>query len=196
MSTLIERFVSDGDGYGDGYGDVSLLNGHRVYRIDGVPTILRLVQLDDEMNGFAIGSILRNDLTLSKTYVAKRGGFFAHGCSLDEAVREAEAKAFRALPEEKRIDRFIEEFPDEDMFASAARLFELHGMLTGSCRQGREHFCREHSISMEYEYTIAQFVALTIGAYGGHVISRLRDKYIELRTTRGGRRKRRVRCCM
>ena len=182
----------DGYGRGDGYGDgdgfgwsIKSINGFSVHLIDGVPTILRLIALDDDMNGVAIGRIVRGDLTMEKTYVAKRNGQFAHGSTLDEAVRAAEEKAFDNLPVEERIDKFLAEFPLPDVFASGAELFKWHHVLTGSCRQGREMFCKEHGLSLEAEYTISQFVAMTLDAYGGDVIAKLRDRYIALQQQGG-----------
>ena len=180
-----------GYGYGYGYGDgdgrcIKSINGFSVHLIDGVPTILRLIALDDDMNGVAIGRIVRSDLTMEKTYVAKRNGQFAHGSTLDEAVEAAEEKAFDELPVKERIDKFLAEFPLPDVFASGAELFKWHHVLTGSCRQGREMFCKEHGLSLEAEYTISQFIAMTLSVYGGDVIAELKDRYIALQQQGGG----------
>ena len=195
MEDVIMRFLSAGSGYGSGDGSgydwhIKSINGFSVHLIDGVPTILRLIALDDDMNGVAIGRIVRSELTMEKTYVAKRNGQFAHGRTLDEAVEAAEEKAFDMLPVEERIDKFLAEFPLPDVFASGAELFKWHHVLTGSCRQGREMFCKEHGLSLEAEYTISQFVAMTLSAYGGNVIAELRDRYIALQQQGGGKRRR------
>lgn len=175
-----------GRGYGSGYGwSIKSINGFSVHLIDGVPTTLRLIALDDDMNGVAIGRIVRGDLTMEKTYVVKRNGQFAHGSTLDEAVEAAEEKVLEKLPVEERIDKFLAEFPLPDVFASGAELFKWHHVLTGSCRQGREMFCKEHGLSLEAEYTISQFVAMTLNAYGGDVIAELRDRYIALQQQGG-----------
>lgn len=188
MEDTITRFLSVGDGYGDGdgngygYGDgdgIKEYNGYAVHMIDRIPTILRLVSLDDEdgMNGFAIGRILKRDLTTEKTYVAKREGLFAHGKTLGEAIEAVQEKLMDMLPLEERVAKFLETFPLVDSFVSARELFKWHHTLTGSCRQGREMFCQEHGIDMDAEYTILQFLELTKDAYGGDAIKALAEAY-------------------
>lgn len=180
----------DGDGSGDGDGDgygIKEYNGHAVHMIDRIPTILRLVSLDDEdgMNGFAVGRILKRDLSTEKAYVAKREGLFAHGKTLDEAIEAVQEKLMDMLPLEERVAKFLEAFPLVDSFASARELFKWHHTLTGSCLQGRRMFCQEHDIDMDAEYTILQFLDLTKDAYGGDVINFLRERYKELQNQGG-----------
>ena len=175
-----------GDGYGYGYGDgdgngngenIKRVNGYEVHRIDGVPTILRLVMLDDDNNGMAVGRIVQKDLTLEKTYIAKREGLFAHGRTMEEAVEAVIEKTMEQLPEEERIARFIEAYPLPDTYVHGAELFKWHHVLTGSCKQGREMFCKERGLSLDAEYTIAQFIELTKDAYGGAVIKKIKKAY-------------------
>lgn len=100
----IERFLAVGDGYGygsgdgdgDGYGSgdgVKEFNGHKVYDIDNVPTLIYSVKGDA-----AKGAVLGEDLTLKDCWIAKRGNFFAHGDTLHAAVEAVEAKCRETAP--------------------------------------------------------------------------------------------------
>lgn len=60
----------------------------------------------------------------------------------------------------------------------ASDLFVWHNTLTGSCRFGRESFCKEREINIDTDqFTIAEFVELTKDSYGGHIINKLKDYY-------------------
>ena len=53
-------------------------------------------------------------------------------------------------------------------------LFTWHHVLTGSCKQGRESFCKQHGIDLDGDmFTIHEFVGLTKDSYGGDIIKRL-----------------------
>ena len=163
-----------GDGSGSGYGDVSgdgirMLNGERVYQIDDVPTLI-----DNVSGNFAKGRILRSDLTTKPCYIAKVGKYFAHGDTLREAQAAAQAKYNENRPLEERIADFNREFPDRDVKVDAARLFEWHHILTGSCLAGRKAFCEDRGLDYEHgKYTVNEFISLTREAYGGAAIREL-----------------------
>ena len=173
----IEQFLSvpgsgdgsgDSSGYGSGYG-ISTLNGEHVYQIDDVPTLI------DSMSGnFAKGRILQNDLTTRPCYIAKVGKYFAHGDTLREAMADAQAKYNNNRPLAERIADFNREFPDRDVKVDAARLFDWHHVLTGSCLAGRKAFCEDRWLDYEHgKYTVNEFIALTREAYGGEAIEEL-----------------------
>ena len=49
-------------------------------------------------------------------------------------------------------------------------------VLTGSCKAGREAFCRDNGIDIENDtFTIHEFVSLTKDSYGGETIKKLVD---------------------
>ena len=177
--TKVSAFLSDGDGdgYGDGYGDgLKSINGCAVYRIDGIPTIIRRVR-----GNVAKCAVLRTDLTLFPGYVVKQDGLFAHGETLHEAMAALQDKLFDDMPEEDRIRAFMDahtwgvEYPDTDFFA-------WHHRLTGSCEMGRRQFAAEHGLeALDGKRTVASFIELTKNAYGGQVIRRLEEAYKEKR---------------
>ena len=166
----------DGSGYGDGYGSgsgygdgISMLNGERVYQIDGVPTMI-----DSVSGNFAKGRILQSDLTTQPCYIAKVGNYFAHGDTLREAMADAQEKYNANRPLQERIAEFNREFPDRDVKVDAARLFEWHHVLTGSCLAGRKAFCEDRGLDYEHgKYTVNEFISLTREAYGGEAIREL-----------------------
>ena len=198
MEEVIKRFLEqgngdgygDGDGYGYGYGNgdgknIKSFKGYPVMVVDGVLTVVARIEMDDDLNGVAIGWVLAESFALQRTYVVKRDGVFAHGETLQKAVEAVEEKILEEKPVQERIDAFVEAFPLIDSFVSAQELFSWHHILTGSCLQGRRIFCQERGIDMDAEYTILQFIELTKDAYGGEVICLLRERYKELQNQGG-----------
>ena len=163
-----------GDGYGDGYGSgIPEFNGQKVYRIDGVQTLI-----DSVHGNYAKGHILQSDFTLTPCYIARDGNFFAHGKTLAEAVRDAAAKRIENSPLEERIAKFREEWPDPDVKISALLLWEWHHILTGSCEAGRNAFAKDHGINvLEDSFTVREFIELTCNAYGSDAIRKLAEAY-------------------
>ena len=160
----------DGNGYGFDYGtDINMLNGERIYQIDDVPTLI-----DSVSGNFAKGRILQSDLTTRPCYIANVGKYFAHGDTLREAISDAQAKYNENRPLTERIAEFNREFPDRDVKVDAARLFDWHHILTGSCLAGRKAFCEDRGLDYEHgHYTVNEFIRLTREAYGGEVIKEL-----------------------
>ena len=169
-----------GDGYGSGSGDgdgdgdgVTMVNGNKVYMIDGIATIIYSIH-----NNIAKGDILRKDLTFAKCYIAKVGDYFAHGDSAKDAVTEATNKYQSNLSEGERLQLFVDSHANYNGKYKASDLFVWHNTLTGSCRFGRESFCSEREINIDTDqFTIAEFIELTEDSYGGDIINKLKDCY-------------------
>ena len=165
----------DGDGYGDGYGDgsgIKELNGDKVYVIDDVQTIIKSVH-----DNIAQGFILNNDLTLHPCYIVKEQNKFAHGDTLHDAFMSLQEKLYDGSTEEERIEAFRKKFPDYDIPYPNRDLFAYHHVLTGSCRMGRESFCKDKGISLNDSTTVRQFVLLTKDSYGSSTIRKLPQAY-------------------
>lgn len=172
----------DGSGFSEGYGsedgsgeggDVSAMNiktfnGHIIDYIDGVPTIITNIH-----NNVASGFIIGFDMTLIPCYVAKAGNYFAHGKTLKDAVKDAEAKEVREMPIEERIEKFIEVFGSLDSKHIGEEFYDWHHILTGSCRMGRDKFCKENGIDLEKKYSVRYFLQITVNAYGGDIIKQI-----------------------
>ena len=176
--------TGDGSGFGYGYGDgsgsgsgygygLSTYNGQKIYIIDKTATLI------DSVHGqYARGSIVNSDLTLTLCYIARCGNYFAHGATLEEAVRDAEAKALKNEPIGQRIERFKSNYPDVDASVANSDLYKWHNVLTGSCELGRKQFARDHSIDIEHgSMTVREFIVLTKDAFGGQVINQLKAAY-------------------
>ena len=164
----------DGSGYGYGYGSgiIAKLNGQKVYRIDGTPTIITSVH-DNVAKGF----ILQSDLSLTPCYVVKGNSLFAHGYTLREAMTALTDKMFEDMPEEDRIAEFIKAHPDKDKAYPNQDLFDWHHRLTGSCLPGREAFIKSKGLTLDGETTVTDFIKLTENAYNGTVIKNLEKAY-------------------
>ena len=163
---------SSGDGYGDGSGYVTLFAGDPVNMIDDVPTII------DHVHGNAAkGRILMSDLTTKDCYVVKsEDGIFAHGDTLREAMDALLEKQFDDMPEEKRIEAFLEAHSEDKKYPTQD-LFDWHHRLTGSCMAGRKAFCLNHQIDLEHDsFTVDEFISLTKDDYGGSVIRNMAKK--------------------
>ena len=190
MEDKIKRFLSigygygygDGDGYGDGYGDgdgdgdgsdIKSINNNTIYIIDNTPTVFYRVH-----DNYAQGAIFNNDLTLSPCYIAKVGHCFAHGNTLRKARQDAEQKYYSNLPIEERIEMFTKHFDSKTKNYPAKEFFVWHNTLTGSCKMGRDSFCKEHDIDIDNDqFTVAEFIELTINSYGGEIIKELQKQY-------------------
>ncbi len=162
----------DGSGFGYGYGDVTSLAGDPVNMVDNVPTII------DHVHGNAAkGRILLSNFTTKDCYVVKNeDGIFAHGDTLREAMNALLEKQFDDMPEEKRIEAFLEAHRDDKKYP-AQDLFDWHHRLTGSCMAGRNAFCLNHQIDLENDtFTVDEFINLTRDDYGGCVIRNLEKK--------------------
>ena len=160
-----------GDGYGSGYG-IKELNGDKVYMIDDVPTIIKSVR-----DNIAQGFILNNDLTLQPCYIVKEQNHFAHGDTLHDAFTSLQEKLYDDSTEEERIEAFRKKFPDYDTPYPNRDLFAYHHVLTGSCRMGRESFCKDKGINLNDSTTVRQFVLLTKDSYGSATIRKLPQAY-------------------
>ena len=160
-------------GYGSGYG-IKSLNGERVYMIDGVPTIIKGIK-----GNLSWGYILRDDLSLADTFVAKVDGHFAHGASIKAARQAALDKAFDDMPEDESIDAFVESHPSLD--TPYSDLFKWHHILTGSCEQGRLEWCRSHGYIPDDSITVRTFLTQTWNNYGNEIIRRVAKKYPSFR---------------
>ena len=166
------------DGSGEG-GDVSVMNiktfnGHIIDYIDGVPTIITHIH-----NNVASGFIIGFDMTLIPCYVAKAGNYFAHGKTLKDAVKDAEAKEMGEMPIEERIEKFIEVFGSLDSEHTGKEFYDWHHILTGSCRMGRDKFCKENGIDLEKKYSVRYFLNITKNSYGGDIIKRIINELTE-----------------
>ena len=170
----------DGSGYGRGRGygrgdggGIKSFCGEPVYLIDETPTIIKQVH-----GSVAKGWILRKDLTLTPCCVVKQGGYFAHGVTLREAMDVLRDKLFEGMPEEERIQAFVEAHPWGGSY-STSDLNDWHHRLTGSCEMGRKTFAADHGIpiSESEKMTVEAFIRLTKNAYGWDVIKKLAEAY-------------------
>lgn len=170
----------DGCGYGSGNGfesrrGVKELNGENVHLVDGIQAIIKSVH-----GNIAQGFILKNDLTLQPCYIVKEQNKFAHGDTLHDAFTSLQEKLERIYDEsteEERIEAFVEKFPNYDTPYSNRDLFDYHHVLTGSCRMGREGFCKDKGINLDGSTTVRDFVSLTNDSYGSETIRRLPQAY-------------------
>ena len=167
-----------GYGYGYGYGSIEegrvniyaikTFKGHIVDYIDCVPTIITNIH-----NNVASGFIIGFDMTLIPCYVAKAGNSFAHGKTLKDAVKDAQAKEVREMPIEERIEKFIEVFGSMDSEHTGKEFYDWHHILTGSCRMGRDKFCEENGIDLTKKYSVRYFLNITKNSYGGDIIKQI-----------------------
>ena len=165
-----------GDGYGSGSGygsgDIKALNGNIVDYIDDVPTIIFQVR-----DNIARGYIVKEDLTFESCFITKVGNSFAHGKTLKKAVADAEAKEMENMPVEERIKKFVALFGSLDSEHAGKEYYNWHNILTGSCRMGRDEFCKAHNVDLEKKYTVRYFLDITKDSYGGDIIEKVIESY-------------------
>ncbi len=162
----------NGDGAGYGYGGIKELNGDNVHLIDGIQTIIKSVH-----GNIAQGFILKSDLTLQPCYIVKERNHFAHGDTLHDAFTSLQEKLYDGSTEEERIEAFVKKFPNYDTPYPNRDLFAYHHVLTGSCRMGRESFCKDKGINLDGSTTVREFVSLTKDNYGSETIRKLPQAY-------------------
>lgn len=105
---------------------------------------------------------------------------YAHGGTIREAFKSLAEKFDRHSPLEERIKKFKAAFPDLDAKYKASDLYYWHGVVTGSCKFGRDHFCKENDIDVSKdEFTLREFFDLVLKNYnyGNDSIKGLRDTY-------------------
>ena len=161
-----------GDGCGYGCGDgcgIKSINGNSIYVVDSIPTIITNVK-----GNIAKGFILQSDLSLTPCFIAKENNQFSHGNTLHEAFESLREKLYDDSTEEERILKFKEHFSDFSRKYSAKDLFIWHHVLTGSCKAGREAFCKDKGIDVDNDrFTVYEFIELTKNSYGGEIIRKL-----------------------
>ena len=165
-----------GSGSGSGYGyGIKSFNGEPVHRIDGVNTLIRSVR-----GNTAHGAILNSDLTLTPCYIVKQDNLFAHGETLREAMEALREKLFEDMPEDDRIDTFLQETAREKAYPTQY-FYDWHHRLTGSCDMGRKQFACDHGVDLKHGMmTLTEFLELTENAYGGDVIRKVICKMQEV----------------
>lgn len=161
-----------GYGYGSGCGSgcgIKSINGNSIYVVDSIPTIITNVK-----GNIAKGFILQSDLSLTPCFIAKENNQFSHGNTLHEAFESLREKLYDDSTEEERILKFKEHFSDFSRKYSAKDLFIWHHVLTGSCKAGREAFCKDKGIDVDNDrFTVYEFIELTKNSYGGEIIRKL-----------------------
>ena len=162
-------------GYGWGFGDgsgVKDINGNHVYIVDGIQTIIKSVR-----SNIAQGFVLQSDLTLKPCYIVKERNKFAHGDTLHDAFSALQEKLYDDSTEEERIEAFRKKFPEYDTPYPNRDLFAYHHVLTGSCRMGRESYCKDKGIDLDGSTTVREFIELTKDSYGSNTIRKLPEAY-------------------
>lgn len=161
----------NGDGNGDGNG-IKQINGLDVNKIDNIPTVLT------EIHGnVAKGFVLEHNVILRPCFVVREGDEFAHGDTLHDAYRSLQEKRYDNSTTDERIEAFRDKFPEYDTAYSNTDLFTYHHVLTGSCRMGRETFCKSRGIDMNGKTTVRQFIELVKDTYGSDIIRLLPQAY-------------------
>jgi hypothetical protein len=158
-----------GSGYGSGDGYGYLVNGKMIYSIDDIPTIINTIK-----GNVARGFIVNKDMTFTKTYVVKGGGYFAHGETILLAAQSLENKIIANMDIDEIIEKFLE-VTDKKKNYPAKYFFEWHGGLTGSCLQGRESFVKNKGIDLESDMTLTEFIEVCKDDYGKEVILKLEE---------------------
>lgn len=171
-----------GSGWGSGAGQangfeggdndgIKSINGYPIFIIDGMYTIITCI-----VGNVARGKIIFKDLTTTPCYIVKQDGKFAHGKTIKEAMDALRDKIFCDMPEEKRIEKFIEETDPKKTYP-ARYFYDWHHRLTGSCELGRKQFADNHGYNLdEDKVTLHEFLELTKNAYGGDTIKKVIEK--------------------
>jgi hypothetical protein len=59
----------------------------------------------------------------------------------------------------------------------AAKFYDWHNKLTGSCKMGRDSFVKNMGIDLEKdEFTVSEFISLCENDYGGDIVRALKER--------------------
>ena len=163
---------SGGDDFGFGAIDIKSINGNTIDYVDNIPTIITQIRGD-----IARGYVVKKSLALEPCFISKVGNSFAHGWTLKEAVADATTKEMKRMPIEKRVEKFKEVVDSLDSKHTGKEFYDGHHILTGSCRMGRDGFCKAHKIDLDKKYTVRYFLSITKNAYKGDIIELVRKSY-------------------
>ena len=159
----------DGDGYGSG--DKIFIQKYKekdVYYVDGIPCVF--VRVHEEWAEVEI--ISNDDFTTKKAFLAKFENTLAHGESIKEAMTDAMQKYYSSLDFKAVKKKLLNEFAKKKRL-TVKELYSWHGVLTGSCRFGRDEFQRAHNLKDEDTLSLEEFVKLTGDAFGGDKVRSL-----------------------
>lgn len=81
------------------------------------------------------------------------------------------------MPIKERIAKFIEVFGSLDLEHTGKEFYDWHHILTGSCKMGRDEFCKSHNIDLTHKYSVDYFLDITKNAYGSDVIQQVYESY-------------------
>ena len=93
---------------------------------------------------------------------------------MKEAAQAAKTKFFTKLNFAEKKTEFLELFQTKKKLSGKV-LYEWHGILTGSCKFGRDRFCEQHNIDLQKKYTLGEFVKIVKDDFGGDKIKELLD---------------------
>ena len=160
----------DGDGYGSGYGiNIETFKGSKVYYVDKIPCIFKRVH-----NNWAEVEVIDNaDFTTQKSFIGKFENVFAHGSTIREALTDAMIKYYSSLDFDAVKEKLLAEFAEKKRL-TVKELYSWHGVLTGSCRFGRDGFQKSHNLRDDDTLSLDEFISLTENAFGGEKVRLLR----------------------
>jgi hypothetical protein len=148
--------------------------GKRVYYFDDIPCIVHKVKYDRD---YLQVEVIENDLhTTRMAFIVYKGGEIAHGDTLEEAENAALEKYYSGKDFEELAALFISTCPSLEQKEKVSDLYRWHGLLTGSCKFGRDRWMRERSLTFEDEMTVGEF--LSIPDFNSERLLRVKNKII------------------
>ena len=155
-----------GDGDGSGYGSGKGYGIKGYVAVDGIYCRL----LNQKNNCYKVETFPEREIC----YLADYQGEITHGKTLKEAAQAAKTKFFTKLNFAEKKTEFLELFQTKKKLSGKV-LYEWHGILTGSCKFGRDRFCEQHNIDLQKKYTLGEFVKIVKDDFGGDKIKELLD---------------------
>ena len=154
----------DGSGHGSGHGSGYGWNIKGYSVVDGI--LCRL--LNQKKSCYKVETFPERKVC----YLAEYQNEIAHGDTLKKAAQAAKTKFFSKLNFTEKKAEFLELFKSKKKLSGRV-LYDWHGILTGSCKFGRDRFCEIHNIDLKKKYSLEEFVAIVGGDYGGEKIKQL-----------------------
>ena len=83
----------------------------------------------------------------------------------------------RKMPIKEQIENFIAAFGSLDSEHKGKAFYDWHHILTGSCKVGRDKFCKSHKIDLKQKYSVKYFLDITKKSYGKSIIKLIEEAY-------------------
>lgn len=112
-------------------------------------------------------------------YIAKQDSIWALGKTERAAQLMLKRKIFYSKSVDEHILDFVNKFSADEIHTTDEWI-KIHHEYMGSCGIGAYQFIKQNNIKRYNKYTTLQFLDIVDGAYGGDIVSKIKQYYHSL----------------